>query len=265
MKTFGVSAEPYIPFEEYSHIVVESGAVTPTMLPVLTKYKERGASLVLHLTDNTCALGADIFDAIVCSHGSVLGTQRMRHRDFRGITGYQIDDGVKYRLPKPAQKQIKNLVWFGSPEDVGSLTTLEPFFTEAGKRGLNLTVLVDDPTRVDVKGIITDIKPFDDDLTAFDMAILPCGNSWAIKTAWMSNLPTLYHDEDDLYRIIAGDSKNELCRGVEKPSDWLDFLELHYVSAEMYSTFRQNARKYVLEHDLIQHQCPKWLQVFESL
>ena len=260
MKSFHVPTELYFPFEEYTHAVIDSAAVSPATLSYFEKYKERGMKLILHLTEATTPYGAEMFDAIVSADETILGTQRLRHKEFRKIESHLIEDGVLYRPMKKASTKISKLVWFGNSEDVGSLTTVEPFLKEMSKRGADLTVLVDDPDRLDVSTIVTDVKPFTDDLSDFDMAVLPCGSPWAVKTAWMQNLPVIYDGEFP----VEGEHP-PICRGVQKASDWMDFTQLHEVSAQTYQKFRRAAREQVMGRDLIQHRCADWLRVFESL
>jgi hypothetical protein len=70
LKSFGVHAEFYTPFEDYTHVVVESGALVEPLVPVLEKYKERGTKIVLHLTETTCPRG------LHCSTLSCVSTSR---------------------------------------------------------------------------------------------------------------------------------------------------------------------------------------------
>ncbi len=254
LSSFNLEVDWFNPFGVYDQIVIESVAVA-SLLPVIQKHKARGTRIILYLTEVLCPI-SDIFDAVI--------HHEAKDFEFNGVKAFYVEEGVEYNpIFKKPSKGLRNLVWFGSTTDVGALQTVQPFLKEMMERGARLTLLVDDPT-VAIEGIPLEIKPFSDDVTGFDMAILPCGSPWSVKTAWLRNLPLLYVDRTGLFkRVGKTEPKFQFCRGVENETDWLDYFELHEMSWDNFQAFRSDARQWVITNSLIQSQCIKWLEVFE--
>lgn len=265
-----LQAEWYNPFGDYDFVVVESGAI-PKMDSLF--HRNKGAKLILHVTETPCLIDpTPHFEAMVVKEGGLLGAQNLKNPKSTEIKQFIIRDGVDYNpeFKTRSRSPIRKLVWFGAAEDAQTLLEIQPFLKNMAKRGASLTVLMDKKPAITPpapESIITEIKPFDDYVVDYDMAVLPCGNPWAVKTAWLQNVPTLYVDSDDLYTSVPGAwnaPERDLWRGIIKPSEWLDFFDLHEQSPDLYQRFRLDARRWVIDTSLVHHECSNWIKVFES-